>query len=403
MKKNILIWGTGKNGEKAYKHLISHRDFFVIAFGDNDVRMYGRKKFGKDIIGPLDVQKLQNLQAIVIASAHVKNIHKQLESIISDIPIYDNIEDLIYTRISIDISGFCNAKCKWCITGKNNRYNKQRDMDFMKLQDFIKVYQHIYENGLIDKNTEIMLYSWGEPFLNEDYIQIIEYLAKQNQIFSVSTNASIAKLTKKENTYQTCKAFIISMPGFSQISYDHIHGFNFKHVKANIIDLVKNINQSGFHGDGSISFHIYKFNGNEINAAKQFADALGFRFNPYYPYFNGNSMTEEFLNGQMNKDILQQAKAEMYLDYVDELIKGRPKDYRCFLENIISIDCNADLTLCCAADCALPDYKFKSIFEISSLEEMKKYRVEMLKSRSCEKCRTLGIDYWMENNPSYSW
>lgn len=47
MKKNILIWGTGLKGEKAYRLLAEHREYCVIAFGDNDVKMKGGGKIRK--------------------------------------------------------------------------------------------------------------------------------------------------------------------------------------------------------------------------------------------------------------------------------------------------------------------------------------------------------------------
>lgn len=402
MKKNILIWGTGLKGDKAYGFLERHREYCVIAFGDNDIKMKGKKKYGKIIYNSLDVCSIPNLAGIVIASSSSKVIRKQLEHLVKDIEIYDNIEELMYTRISIDISGSCNAKCKWCITGRKNRRGGQVVADsYINIDEFIKLYEHIYGIGMIEKSTEIMLYNWGEPFLNKDYIPIIEYLADQNQTFSVSTNASIIRLTGKENTYKHCKAFTFSMPGFSQRSYDRIHGLNFNCIKSNIRSLSENIRKSGFVGDGSISFHVYKFNSFELDAAKQFADEVGLRLNAYYPYFNGNSMAQEYLEGEMDECILYEAEKEMYLGHVDELIKKRPNDYTCFLKNIISIDCNANIVLCCAADPELPDYEWKSVFEITSLENMRKERTEMLKCQSCQSCRTLGIDYWMGNNPSY--
>lgn len=401
MKKNILIWGTGLKGEKVYSLLSDHREYCVIAFGDNDAKMIGKTKFGKKIYDLLDISNLNNLYGIVIASASFKEIRKQLEQIVKDVEIYENIDELMYTRISIDISGFCNARCKWCVTGRKNRRSKQKVENYINVEKFIKLYEHLFETRMIEKSTEIMLYNWGEPFLNRDYIPIIEYLADQNQTFSVSTNASILRLAEKENTYKNCKAFVFSMPGFSQNSYNHMHGFDFNCIKNNIRKLSENIIECGFEGDGSISFHAYKFSSCELDAARQFAETLGLRLNPYYPYFNGNSMAKKFLEGNMDKNTLHEAEREMYLEHVEGLIKKRPKDYICFLKNIISIDFNANLVLCCAADSELQDYEWKSVFQVTSVESMRKKRTEMLKCQSCQTCRTLGIDYWIGNNPSY--
>lgn len=401
MKKNLLIWGTGLKGEETYKFLVNHKDYCVVAFGDNELQMQGMKKFGIKIISASDINKNLMLHGIVIASASSKDIRKQLEGIVKDIKIYESLDELIYTRISIDISGFCNGKCKWCVTGRGNRKSRPMVDHYMRISEFIKLYEYIYGIGLIGKKTEIMLYNWGEPLLNKDYIQIIEYLANQNQTFSVSTNASIIKLAKKENTYENCKSFIFSMPGFSQKSYECIHGFNFEQIKNNIKKLSENIKRSGFIGNGSISFHVYKFNDCELDEAAQFADTLGLKINPYYAYFNGNSLAETFLEHKMDDKTFHEAEKEIYLGHVEGLIKRRPEDYSCFLENILSLDYNANIVLCCAADSGLPDYKWKSVFEFDSVENVRKERADMLKCHSCRKCRALGIDYWMGNNPSY--
>ncbi|GBF34170.1 hypothetical protein DCCM_3282 [Desulfocucumis palustris] len=41
---------------------------------------------------------------------------------------------------------------------------------------------------------------------------------------------------------------IFSMPGFSQESYDKIHGFNFEKIKDNIIKMSRNFRENGFTG-----------------------------------------------------------------------------------------------------------------------------------------------------------
>lgn len=307
----------------------------------------------------------------------------------------------MFQRISIDITGFCNAKCKWCVTGQKNRHQGCAQPQYMSFETFVKVYEHLYRTQVIGKNTEIMLYSWGEPFLNKDYVDIVEYLAEKDQIFSVSTNASIVQLVNKNDTYKNCCAFIFSMPGFSQASYDRIHGFNFEQIKKNIQKISINLREFGFKGNVLLSFHVYKFNIHEIDAAEQFAHSLKLEFNPYYPYFNGNSMTELYLEEKMPDEMQMMADEELYLSHVKELLRKRPENYRCFLESILSIDCDGNLVLCCASDNGCTDYTWESIFEICSFEQMKARRQEMLNCDTCKKCRSLGIDYWMGKNPSY--
>ena len=400
MKKKILIWGAGEKGGQAYAVLKESRFYEAAAFGDNNPQVLKAGKCGKEVVDVSGMEKMEDLEGIVIASSYSKEIKEQLQSV-TDIPIYDSVEKLVYTRISIDISGFCNAKCKWCVTGRNNTGCGINTDRFMEYADFVRIYFHLYDVGIIEKNTEIMLYSWGEPLLNKDYISIVEFLAEQGQRFSVSTNASNVQISKRKGTYEKCSSFLFSMPGFSQASYDRIHGFHFEKIKENIRMLNDNIRENGFEGEGSISFHVYRFNHGELEAARKFSGDLGLRFHPYYPYFNGNSMAEEYLERRMDETNLREAAEELHLSHVEQLLEQRPADYRCFLEDIVSVDWKGNFVLCCAADEALPDYDWGSVYQVESVQQMRKKRSEMLQCGSCKKCRKLGIDYWMGNNPSY--
>jgi molybdenum cofactor biosynthesis enzyme MoaA len=401
MEKNrVLIWGAGLRGKEAYRLFDRHNGYEVVAFGDNNKMLWGKTVCQKPIIGPMDVVKNKEIDSIFIASSYAEEIKLQLKELV-DIPVFDNIDDLVIGRISIDISGYCNAMCKWCVTGRKNRENSGRQALYMSYVEFVKVYEHLFQNGMIGKDTEIMLYNWGEPFLNKDYVHIIQYLTDQEQNFAISTNASKVTILEHKDAYKHCSTFIFSMPGFSQESYDRIHGFSFEQIKKNIKELCKNIKETGFTGSGMLSFHVYKFNKHEIGKAKEFAESLGLKFYCYYPYFAGNSMTEEYLENRMNEKMKAEAEQELYLSHVKELLSQRPSNHRCFLENIICIDYDGSLALCCASDRGCENYIWGSIFDIKSLKELKSKRQEILKCNTCEKCRALGIDYWMEYNPLY--
>lgn len=397
MKKNILIWGCGLRGDDAYRILDMSRKYNITAFGDNNSHLWGTKKEGKTIIGPHQLETLTDLDCILIASSYAPEIKEQLTHL-TTIPLYDNVEDLVYTNIIIDISGFCNARCKWCVTGNKNRKEGIPKPKYMSYELFIKVYEHLYQNQIIEKFTEITLYNWGEPFLNPDYLKIIEYLSQKEHPFSVSTNASVLQYANNPNAYKYCTSFIFSMPGFSQSSYDKIHGFNFTKIKQNIINLNNNINSCGFVGNGIIAYHVYHFNLHEISMANEFANSLNYTFNPYYAYFNGNSMMETYLKGNMEDTMLKEAQSEIFLAHVPDFISKASSDTHCFFEHQLAIDCDGNLVLCCAADSACNNYTWGNICEINSFEILKEKRQLMLKCDTCNKCRKLGISHWIIGN-----
>lgn len=79
----------------------------------------------------------------------------------------------------------------------------------------------------------------------------------------------------------------------------------------------------------------------------------------------------------------------------------RPTDFRCPLENILSIDENGIIVLCCCCDKDAPDFLWKSIMSINSAAEWKLYRKDMLACQTCKECRYLGVDYWICNGDEY--
>ena len=182
--KNVLIWGAGVWGKKAFDILSPYKDVYhIVAFGDIDSNKIGKMFCNRPVWGIDMLEQDKQINLIIIAAFADKmaeEIRKQLEKVVL-IPIYaydDIINKLLLPRIAIDISGFCNAKCKWCVTGRKNRRGESiGKKEFMSYDFFKRLYDHLIEEPIIMHDKEIMLYSWGEPLLNPDYVRIIEYLA----------------------------------------------------------------------------------------------------------------------------------------------------------------------------------------------------------------------------------
>ena len=398
--ESIIIWGAGYRGHLAYQYLKKHRRYKVVAFGDNDAKKQGNFIEGILVIGEQDLVRYSEVKYIVIASEYFCEIKKQLQGKYR-FKVIESIEKIMNTRIVIEITGWCNARCKWCVTGRSNISCKNKKTDYMDINKFKQIYRHLYDKEMIEKSTEIMLYSWGEPFLNKDYIEIIEYLAEEGQQYAVSTNASVVRMANKKDTYKYCNAFVISMPGFSQKSYDKMHGFQIDKIKDNIQKLVKNIFDCGFKGEAMISYHVYKHNQKEIIEAKAFADELRIQFNAYYPYFAGNSIMAAYLRKELSVNIVDDANNDMFLGFVDELRDERPADYVCSVKDIIPFDHNGNMVVCCACDNEMPGYYIKNVLDIKNYDDLMEIRKDILTCEACKICRSLKMDYWLDNNPHY--
>ena len=124
-------------------------------------------------------------------------------------------------------------------------------------------------------------------------------------------------------------------------------------------------------------------------------------FVPIKAYLASWSLQNSYLRESINSDFLKEIESELYLENVHNFIKNRPTDYRCPLENILSVDENGFIELCCCCDKDAKDFLWKNIMNIKSVADWKSYRNEMLTCQTCKECRAIGIDYWICNGENY--
>lgn len=139
------------------------------------------------------------------------------------------------------------------------------------------------EYKIIGAESQIDLFWWGEPTLHPKLNEIIQITQEFQVEYVLSTNASVYQKIKEDNL-QNIKRFIISMPGFSQDSYDRIHGFNFQTVVKNIKQYTEDFKKAGKLDKIWIAYHIYQFNLDEIYRCYQFCYDLGISFNPGFAF-----------------------------------------------------------------------------------------------------------------------
>lgn len=326
----------------------------------------------------------------------------------TSIPVYTSFDQVIGELVGvaltviIDITSGCNAKCLYCATGMENRINSQHDYKFLSLKNFQKIYDHLISKGLMCKKSELNLFNWGEPFLNNECIDIYSFLSKKHQTYVLSTNASIYRKAKEQDTYKYCKEIFFSMPGFSQNSYDRIHGFSFEIIKSNIEKIYKDMITHGFEGDAYISAHAYKSSIEELDDLRKWANSLGIKVNAYSPYFVGNSLFVKYFKNEFGDEYKQGICRDLWVDNWKTLQQKRPSDYYCPIIDWIVMDEEGELLLCCSADEDCASYSgWGSIFDINSYEEYREVKEQMLKSETCAECRKWGIDYVVSHNTYY--
>jgi MoaA/NifB/PqqE/SkfB family radical SAM enzyme len=298
-----------------------------------------------------------------------------------------------YMYIGIEVSTQCNAKCPWCFATKlADGVKSDRTEGFMSFDVFKSVIERLEALGFIHKDVVINLYAIGEPFLNMDIKKIFSYLNDKSLKYAVSTNASIVTLFEEgTDILKNLTNLIISIPGFSQESYDRVHGFRFSKIKKNIVRLIENFRKCGFNGDDRLVYHVYQFNIDEIYKAREFADQNNIDFYPYYAILYEYRYVKDFISNTLSYDLLKKASGELFLGNIEKTISTRASDYICDFFNMLLIDVNTNLKTCCQIRQGDPGYSYGNIFDLSADDIRAKRTTQPI----CRECQAMGMDYYL--------
>ena len=333
-----------------------------------------------------------------LSAEFIAKLKKQDNVILMSI---EEVKKLPYQRMVIEISGKCNALCKYCPTGVHNRkYGISSHNAYMSPKDFIELINSLVSKKVITNNTVIDLYNWGEPLLNPNFGEIASFLSQHHWEFTISTNASIIPQNIKNSALSGLTQLVISMPGFSEYSYKHIYGFDFSKIKENIKTLVALLRQSGFKGQILFLFHVYQYNMSEIYPAKLFAENLGAKLYPCFAFPISIDMCIDYLRKTLDKDLLYDMSKELFMFHIDKILNERPEDYCCGQAKLLTIDENRNLILGCCVDknskYGFKNYSYNKI-EAMNLVEIRNYKRQIFTSEICKLCRDTHADYCGSN------
>jgi MoaA/NifB/PqqE/SkfB family radical SAM enzyme len=241
--------------------------------------------------------------------------------------------------------------------------------------------------------TVVHLHNWGEPILHPDLNGIVAELNARNLRVAMSTNVS-----KATNFTVSTAGFAVvnfSMPGWSQASYDKIHGLNFERVVSNMEITLTNMRDRGFAGPYMLAFHVYQFNwSDELTAARNWCTANGVEFMPYYAYINDYEPAKRFLKSKMESTELSQLSRSLFFHYIDGLLASQPKDWKCpQWTGSLTLNHKAEVLLCCVVPLDHHAAALGSIFDMSREEIL---RAKVL-SAECDDCMGCGLAYWAHN------
>ncbi len=306
----------------------------------------------------------------------------------------------LYYCVYFEISDVCNALCPWCERGSRSRNlrppisnTKSRGEKFIPLSLFTNTIDFLLDKGLIAEGTSIRLFNWGEPLLHPQFYDIVNVLRDRNLFFQISTNGSI--VLEKKVPLINLERMYISMPGFSQKSYDRAHGFSFKKIVDNIQQSVENAKNALCSPSNIFLYaHEYKHNKHEVEYIRKFSEHLGVSFLTGNAFFNCFEYSKQYIQNTLPEHILKQAQEELILVDREHYVKPENPNVSkdtCPQLGILTLSHRGRPSVCCKVDLESEAYElfdFKDYPDIT-YEEINRIRKE---HHFCQLCRVLGIN-----------
>lgn len=411
--KKFVIYGADDYGIYAKSILIRYYpEEMEILFSDTQDRLseFRNKYRNEKTIEATELVCRTDLSILIASPGEREQMyHALLDSGIQEDRILKDwrwMKEIPYIRTAIEIYGGCNARCRYCPSGRHNlEAGKKEATGYMSFCQFVDLMEYMDRNRILAPGSVVDLYNWGEPFLNPEFADIAGWLSGHGYDYTVSTNASHPVIFHGKEDLTGLKSLTFSMPGFSQASYDRIHGFCFERIRNNIRTILENFREHGFSGYSKIAFHIYQFNIHEIRLAEQFAKELEMEFYPYFAIPASIDLALGFIDHTLDYSILREIAADLMTFYIDDLVKERPEGYSCQQDNLLTIDEKGQLVLGCCADkysriCA-GNYRLGDIMQMS-LGEIKDKKRNIFSSSTCTYCRKTGADYFGSNGGNRS-
>lgn len=284
--------------------------------------------------------------------------------------------------ISVEPTNFCNLHCPECPVG-NKRNNSPTHIIFDN-----KRYQKLVDE-LAPKLIHIIFYFQGEPLLNLQLFEMINYAHRAKLYTSTSTNAQFLTQSRaKELVLSGLDKLIISVDGSTQETYEtyRIGGKLEKALNGirHVVALKKELNSVTPLVE--VQFLVLKTNEHQMTEMKQLtkslgADRLTFKTAQLYDFENGHKLmpaTKKYSRYEQNKEGSYQLKAK--------------QPNHCWrLWNGAVVNSNGDVLPCCFDK--LSEFSFGNINEDSFMntwqnKKASDFRGKILQNRKqFEMCR----------------
>jgi radical SAM protein with 4Fe4S-binding SPASM domain len=292
--------------------------------------------------------------------------------------------------ISIEPTTSCNLRCPECPSGLRSFTRPTGMLD-------PQLYQHVIDQ-LAPTLSYLTFYFQGEPYLNPDFLKMVQYASSKGIYTATSTNAHYLKDDVARQTVQSgLDRLIISIDGTTQETYQsyRVGGTLDKVIEGtkNILRIRKELKSLTPHV--IFQFLVVKPNEHQVPEVYRLAEELGvdqvvLKTAQIYDYKNGSDL------------IPTEGKYSRYKKNGDGSfsIKNELLNHCWKMWHSCVITWDGKVVPCCFdkdAHYVLGDLKKNSFKEIWTSEKYTEFRQNLLKSRSeieiCKNC-TEGTKVW---------
>jgi radical SAM protein with 4Fe4S-binding SPASM domain len=171
---------------------------------------------------------------------------------------------------SIEPTNHCNLKCPECPSGLGSL---TRPLGLLKFEDFKKMIDEIKHTGFY-----VQLFFQGEPYINKNLPQMIEYAQMNNVYVSISTNGHFINESNVENMLSKAPdKLIFSVDGLDEESYQNYRvGGTFKQADEGLRAIVSLKNKLAMKKPFiEFQFIVMKQNEHQVNDVIEYGKNVG--------------------------------------------------------------------------------------------------------------------------------
>ena len=290
-------------------------------------------------------------------------------------------------QFDIDVVGSCNLRCPSCPVG--NSWEARTSVAYMRPELMDRIVRKATSECRV---SGVYLYNWTEPFLHPDLAGMIRIVQSHDIPCGLSSNLNIVP---KLDAVMEANPHVrkVSLSGFTQDTYGETHRRgDIEVVKRNMAEVARTKERTGATTRLVVAFHRYLGNHDDEARMKEYAESLGFEFEPAWAYlmplekmlaFADPDATDVRLTGEDRALIDRLA---LPLDAALDASK-RARRKPCVLRaRQMAITAQSDVMLCCTA---FDQRKYKlARFLDTSLADLQKMKYG---HEACGTCMKHGI------------